>query len=150
MHNRREIVPGSRTYLSPTRVSAALYTRKISPGHSLQTQVNTWLLQHQVKQLYWKLLELLPVPKLAPWKTREAHHTTSSPPESFYLTLLDCSGRKCMNFVTKYLFLQKGQKRDQPRGKGWHKWKSLMFGVFWFFGIFFFMGKENLFYAEEV
>lgn len=48
----------SRTHFPPTRVSTALYTRKFSPGHSLQTHVNIWLLQHQVKQLYWKLLEL--------------------------------------------------------------------------------------------
>lgn len=53
----------------------------ISPGFSLQTQVNIWLAWQQMEQLYRKVLELQelalaqpPLPKGGPWTTRELHH----------------------------------------------------------------------------
>lgn len=70
------------------------------------------------------------------------------PPESFYPTLLDCPGRKCVSFVTKNLHSFTGhrrevnlEERDGINGKVW--W----FGLFVFF---LFIDKENLFYAEEL
>lgn len=45
-----------------------------------------------------------------------------------------------------FVFLHKGEKRGQPRGRGWRKLEKFCVLVFCF--IFFFMDKENLFYAE--
>lgn len=148
MYNRREIVIQNT------------FSTYQSQHCTLHQKILSWALTSNSRQhltppasseaALLKVAWTTPLPELVPWKTREAHHTTSSPPKSFYPTLLDCPGRKCVDFVTKHLCSStEGRREINLKERDGTNEKVLWFGFSFFFFLLF-MDKENIFYAEEV